>query len=155
MIHSTPQNISRCGCVERPRCQMYGGGCGNYADGLALVPAWDRKQPERAMAEFTCIACWGYYVEHWGKPIPGFTKPDWWPKDEPWKPQIVEQVNLALMHERENERREHERKMREATIDLDAPLILQKGVEYTPEQMKQLVTLSRATRELRASGWRG
>lgn len=155
MIYSTPQNISRCGCAERPRCQMYGGGCGNYADGFALVPAAWFERPLRFTSKFTCIACWDYLVEHWGKPIPGFTKPDWWPKDEPWKPQIVEQVYLALMHERENERREHERKMREATLDLDAPLILQKGAEYTPEQMKQLVTLSRRTRELRAAGWRG
>lgn len=154
MIYSVPQNISRCGCAERPLCQMYGG-CGAYADGFALVPAVWLERPLRFTSKFTCAACWDYLVEHWGKPIQGFTKPDWWPKDEPWKPQIVEQINLACMRIRHEEILEGEKRMHVSGFDLDAPLILQKGVEYTPEQMKQLVTLSSRTRELRASGWRG
>ena len=119
------------------------------------MPAWDRKHPERAISKFVCIACWGYYVEHWGKPIPGFTKPDWWPKDEPWKPQITDMIEQARIQINERERREHEKRMRDSGFDLDAPMIPQKGVEYTPAQIKQLVVLSRRTREMRANGWRG
>lgn len=153
MIVTVPQSMAGCGCAERPCCQMYA--CENFATGFALVPAWDRNQPDRATSKFTCAACWEFYVENWHKPIQGFTKPDWWPKDEPWKPHIVEQINLAGMKINERERRADEKKMREIGLDLDVPLILQKGADYTPEQLKRIVILSRRTREFRQSGWRG
>lgn len=110
---TNPQNIYRCSCEERPRCNMYHNNCGNYADGSALVSAWDRKQPRRRAAEFTCIACWKFYVEAWSKPIAGFTNPDWWPKDEPWKPQITDMIEQARVQINERERREHEKRMRD------------------------------------------
>lgn len=107
MIITVPKNMLRCNCEERPRCQMYS--CDEYADGFALVPVWDRKQPDRATSKFTCIACWKYYAENWAKPIPGFTRPDWWPKDEPWKPQITDMIVQAEIARKDRERKEREK----------------------------------------------
>ena len=149
MIHGVPQNIARCGCAERPRCQMYRGACGDYADGFAIVPGAVLSKPIRFTSKFTCAACWEYFCTAWKTPIPGWTRPEW--ADDEWKPSIDAVIDLARRKINEEARREHEKKMRESGLDLDAPLILQKGVEYTPEQMKQLVVLSRVTREIRKS----
>lgn len=91
MIHGIPQNISRCECAERPRCQMYRGKCGNYADGFAIVPGAVR--PIRFTSKFTCIDCWDYFYRAWTTYIPGWDRPEW--ADDEWKPSIDAVTDLA------------------------------------------------------------
>jgi hypothetical protein len=92
MIHGIPQNISRCGCAERPRCQMYGGACERYADGYAIVPAsW--FAPWRFTSKFTCAVCWDYFCRAWATKIPGWDRPEW--ADDEWKPSVDAVTDLA------------------------------------------------------------
>lgn len=148
MIHGIPQNISRCGCAERPMCQMYNGNCGSYADGYAIVLAsW--SPPWLFTSKFTCAACWDRFYKAWTTPIPGWHRPEW--ADDEWKPSIDAVIDLALRKINDQARREYAEKMRESGLDLDMPMIPQKGVKYTPEQLKQLKILSRITREIRRS----
>lgn len=149
MIHGIPQNISRCGCADRPRCQMYGGSCGNYADGFAVVPGAVLSKPIRFTSKFTCASCWDHFYKAWTTPIPGWDRPEW--ADDEWKPSIDAVIDLALRKINDRARREYAEKMRESGLDLDMPMILQKGAKHTPEQLKQLKTLSRITREIRRS----
>lgn len=140
--------MSLCNCPERPRCQMYGGNCGNYADWIEMQPASWFERPVRLKSVFTCKACWESYCEWWHKPIKGITRPDY--ADDDWKPSLIECVRWGFIMEADRERREYEQRMRQGLDKLDAmdqPMILQKGAQYTPEQLKQLTFLARMKRE--------
>lgn len=92
MIHGIPENISRCECAERPRCQMYGGVCERYADGYVIVPAsW--FAPWRFTSKFTCAVCWDYFCRAWATKIPGWDRPGW--ADDEWKPSVDAVTDLA------------------------------------------------------------
>lgn len=147
-ITSVPRYVATCSCANRPKCQMYGG-CENYADGSAIV--WGTWFPRITFTwEFTCKSCWAYFSAQSKKPIPGFTRPEW--ADAEWKPSIDAVIDLALREINQRERREHEKRMRDIGEEIDdSQIILQKGAEYSPEQLKQLIALSQATRELRKS----
>lgn len=129
---------------------MYGGNCGNYADWIEMQPASWFERPVRLKSVFTCKPCWEFFCEHWRKPIPGITRPEW--ADDLWQPSIMACIDLARREMNERDRKECERKRRDGTLALEPdemPMILQKGAAYSLEQMKQLKILSRAIRQTR------
>lgn len=142
--------MSLCTCPDRPRCEMYRGSCGNYADGYGIVPAAVLTRPIRFTSRFACKACWEYFCEAWKKPIPGWDRPEW--ADDEWKPSVIACIEIVRINANERDRQERERKMRDGTLDREPdeiPMILQKGAAYSLEQMKQLKILSGAIRQTR------